>query len=264
MIDLHCHILPGIDDGAPDLELSFAMARCAVEDGITVTACTPHQMPGYYENLGPDIRTHVGVLQAALDEAEIPLRLIPGADVHLVPDLVSGLKSGRLLTLADSRYFLFEPPHNVAPPRMDMAVFDAMAVGYHPIITHPERLRWIEDNYALMRRLVEGGAWMQITAGSVTGRFGKRALYWAERMLDEGLVHILATDAHNMRSRNPVLSEAVEAVSRRLGEEAARDMVLTRPQAVLDNAAPSSVASVVRLEKPAEARGFLGRLFGRA
>lgn len=262
MIDLHCHLLPGIDDGAPDLETALAMARCAVADGIAVTACTPHQMPGYYENAGPAVRGHAAAFQRALDEAGIPLRLVTGADVHLVPDLGAGLRSGRLLTLADSRYFLFEPPHNIAPPHMDRAVFDVMALGYHPIVTHPERLRWIEENYVLMRRLVEGGAWMQITAGSLTGRFGVRARYWAERMLDEGLVHILATDAHNMRNRKPVLSEAVEAASLRLGEAAARDMVFTRPQAVLDDADPSSVPLPARVEKPIEAGGFFRRLFG--
>lgn len=261
MIDLHCHILPGIDDGSPDIELSLAMARRAVEDGITVTACTPHIMPGYYNNAGPAIRTHVKALQAALDKNAIPLKLTTGADVHLVTDLVSGLKSGRILSLADSRYFLFEPPHNIAPPRMLDSIFDVMSAGYVPIITHPERLRWIEEQYDVMGQAVHNGAWIQLTAASVTGKFGKRAQYWSDRMLDEGLVHILATDAHNMRTRSPVLSEAVEAVSRRLGDDAARDMVFTRPQAVLDNAQPFSLAPPVSAPKPASKPGFFQRLF---
>jgi len=265
MIDLHCHILPGIDDGAPDIELSLAMARRAVADGITVTACTPHIMPGYYENTGPEIRRHVAALQAALDQNEIPLRLTTGADVHLVPDLIDGLKSGRILTLSDSRYFLFEPPHNIAPPRMNDSIFSVMTAGYLPIITHPERLRWIEDHYEAMGEMVHSGAWIQLTAASVTGKFGRRAQYWSERMLDEGLVHILATDAHNMRTRSPVLSEAVEAVARRLGDQAARDMVLTRPQAVLDNALPSSLPAAVCSARPtAQAGGFFQRLFKAA
>ena len=145
MIDLHCHILPGIDDGAPDLATSLQMARVAVADGITVTACTPHMMPGYYDNTSEGVRAAVVALQAELDQAEIPLKLVTGADVHLVTDIVSGLRNGSKLTLADTRYFLFEPPHNTAPPRMADAVFDCMAAGFHPLITHPERLRWIED-----------------------------------------------------------------------------------------------------------------------
>lgn len=264
MIDLHCHILPGIDDGAPDLELSLAMARRAVEDGITVTACTPHIMPGYYENTGSSIREHVVVLQAQLDAHEIPLKLTTGADVHLVTDLVAGLRSGRILTLADSQYFLFEPPHNVAPPRLAESIFEVMAAGYLPIITHPERLRWIEDHYETMTQVAHNGAWIQLTAASVTGKFGKRAQYWSERMLDEGLVHILATDAHNMRTRSPVLSGAVEAVAKRLGDDAARDMVFTRPQAVLDNASPSSLPLPVAAPKPEARAGFFQRLFKAA
>lgn len=265
MIDLHCHLLPGIDDGAVDLETSLQMARMAVADGITVIACTPHIMPGYYENTGPGIRAAVGVLQQRLDEAGIPLRLVPGADVHLVPGLAAGLREGRLLSLADSRYFLFEPPHHVAPPRLEEAVFDCMAAGYQPLVTHPERLTWIEGHYEIMTRLAHAGAWMQITAGSVTGRFGKRAQYWSERMLDEGIVHVIASDAHNLRKRTPVLSEAVEAVAVRLGPEAANDMVLTRPLAVLDDAAPSTVPPAVGVKARSTRRTtFLRRWFRAA
>lgn len=261
MIDLHCHLLPGIDDGAADLALSLEMARCAVADGITVTACTPHIMPGYYENTGPRIRGAIADLRNVLENEGIPLRLVTGADVHLTTDLVDGLSSGRMLTLNDSRYFLFEPPHNTAPPRMADAVFDVMAAGYQPIITHPERLRWIEEHYSLMQQLVRAGVWMQLTAGSVTGRFGKRPKYWSDRMLDEGIVHILATDAHNMRGRNPVLSHAVDLVGKRLGEQSARDMVFTRPQAVLDDQPPSSVVAAVGATRMPEKRNLFERLF---
>ena len=258
MIDLHCHLLPGIDDGAPDLETSLAMAKMAAADGIKVVACTPHIMPGYYENAGPQIRADVARLQTRLDEAGIDLRLIAGADVHLVADLVSGLQAGRIQTLGASRYFLFEPPHHIAPPRMEDAVFDVMTAGYHPILTHPERLTWIEAHYEVIKRIANAGAWMQITAGSVTGMFGKRPQYWSERMLDEGLVHVLATDAHNLRRRVPVLSKAVEAVALRLGEDAARDMVVTRPQAVLDDAAPTSTPDTVAA--PPRRDGFFEKI----
>jgi len=258
-------MVPGIDDGAPDLETALAMARVAVADGIQVTACTPHIFPGLYENTGPGIRQAVAALQAELDKAEIPLTLTTGADVQLCRDLVPGLKSGRILSLADSRYFLFEPPHHTAPPRIEDQVFASMAAGYHPIITHPERLHWIESHYETMQRMAKAGAWMQLTSGSVTGRFGKRPQYWSERMLDEGIVHILATDGHNLRNRTPLLSPARDAVAARLGDKAAIDMVLTRPKAVLENLPPSRLPDPVGAQKPsATGFRFLRRLFQAA
>lgn len=241
MIDLHCHMLPGIDDGASDIDVSLKMARMAVADGITVVACTPHILPGLYENTGPQIREAIAAFQSVLQQAEIPLRLVPGADVHVSPDLKDGLKSGRVLTLNDSQYFLFEPPHHVPSPQLEAHAFSLQTAGYVPILTHPERLTWIENNYAMFQRLAKRGVWMQLTAGSVVGRFGRRPRYWAERMLDEGLCQILATDAHDPINRAPRLAEARDVAARRLSEADANAMVQTRPQGILDNASADTL-----------------------
>jgi protein-tyrosine phosphatase len=246
MIDLHCHMLPAIDDGAADLEVALEMARLAVADGIKVTACTPHIMPGVYGNTGPQIRAAIDAFSLELDKAGIELKLVTGADVHLATDLSAGLKNGQVLTLNDSRYFLFEPPHHVMPPRIEHAVFDIMTAGFHPVLTHPERLTWIEDHYDVMVRMAHAGVWMQITCGSVTGRFGRRPQYWADRMIDEGLVHILATDAHNLRNRSPSMAKSRDMVAERLGEAEAHNMVAVRPQGILDNLEPSSLPPPVR------------------
>jgi protein-tyrosine phosphatase len=242
LIDLHCHMLPGIDDGAADINVALEMARLAVADGITVVACTPHILPGLYENTGPQIRQAIAKFQSVLAEAEIPLRLVTGADVHVSPDLKDGLKSGRVLTLNDSQYFLFEPPHHVASPHLEAHAFSLQAAGYIPILTHPERLSWIENNYAMFQRLAKRGVWMQLTAGSVVGRFGRRPRYWAERMLDEGLCFVLATDAHDPINRAPRLAEARDAVARRLSEADANAMVQDRPQGILDNVGVGAIA----------------------
>lgn len=241
MIDLHCHILPGIDDGAPDLSVSLKMAAAFVADGVQVVACTPHILPGLYHNTGPQIRQATQALQQELDAHGVPLRLVTGADVHIVPDLVAGLKSGRLLSLADSRYVLVEPPHHVAPVRMEDLFFNLLVAGYVPILTHPERLTWLKSHYPAVQRLVQSGVWIQITAGSLTGAFGRTAQYWAERMLDEGSVHILATDAHDDQRRPPILGKAREIVAKRVGEREALNMVMTRPNGILQNAVASSL-----------------------
>jgi protein-tyrosine phosphatase len=260
MIDLHCHMLPGIDDGAADLGVSLAMARAAVADGIRVTACTPHIYPGMYENTGAGIRVAIDRFRRALREAGIELDLVIGADVHLTPDLIENLRSGHTPTLNDTRYFLLEPPHHVAPPRFENAVFGTLAAGYVPVITHPERLSWIESHYEVFARLVHQGAWMQLTSGSLTGRFGRRPRYWAERMLDEGLAHLLATDSHGVDRRPPLLEEGRQAAAKRVGEIEARQLVHDRPRAILDNLLPGEVAAPVpRLAPARRLLRWLGR-----
>jgi protein-tyrosine phosphatase len=236
MIDLHSHILPGVDDGAPTLEAALAMARMAVGDGISHMAATPHFLPGVYDNDAADIAYRTEQFIRDLSHAGIGLRIVTGADAHIRPDFIDGLRSGRIPTLNRGRYVLFEPPHDILPQRLDDLLHNILVAGYVPVLTHPERLRWIEKHYALVRELALSGVWMQITAGSLTGRFGKRPHYWAQRMLAEGLVSILATDAHNLTSRPPLLAEAARAAESELGLEEAENLVVMRPQCIIENA----------------------------
>ncbi len=174
MIDLHSHILPGVDDGAQSLDDSLAIGRMAETDGIEVMACTPHFMPGMYDNQAADIRARVKHLNAVFEREGLQLALVVGADAHIRPDFTQCLKAGQILTLHDSRYVLVEPPHHVLPPRFEEFMFNIAVSGFVPVLTHPERLKWIEGNYAVMQKLAASGVWMQITAGSLAGRFGKR------------------------------------------------------------------------------------------
>lgn len=235
MIDLHCHMLPGIDDGAADLSIALAMAQAAVADGVTVVACTPHILPGLYDNTGPRIRSACAQLQATLDHDGVALTIVPGADNHIATDFVTGLRAGRLLALADSRYVLVEPPHHVVPVRLEQLFFEILLAGYVPILTHPERLSWIKTHYATILRLSRAGVWMQITAGSLIGAFGRSPQYWAERMLDEGHVHILASDAHDVTHRPPTLRAGFERAADRVGRAEAENLVFNRPMGVIAN-----------------------------
>lgn len=253
MIDLHSHILPGVDDGAPDLSVSLAMARAAADGGVTTMACTPHILPGIWQNTGPQIRVWTAWLQDEIYQAGIPLALTTGADNHIAPNMTRDLKEGHLLSLADTRYVLVEVPHHVAPVRLDDCFFGLMMGGYIPVLTHPERLSWIGRHYDAIVRLASAGVWIQITAGSLLGRFGSRAQYWAERMLDDGVVHILATDAHNMTSRPPLLAEGAAEAARIVGAEEARDLIVTRPAGILNNEAPS------KLPRPKAASAMRGK-----
>lgn len=243
------------------MQVSLAMARAAVADGIVLTACTPHIYPGLYENSRETIEWSVEALRNALAEEEIPLQIVVGADTHLVPGLLGRLRSGEVPTLAESAYLLLEPAHHVAPPGFERSVFELVAAGYVPVITHPERLSWISDHYDVFGRLVKGGAWMQITAGSLTGRFGSDARYWGERMLDEGLVHLLATDAHGLGNRPPLLAEGRRAAEKWVGAEEAVRLVVDRPQVIIDHLAPGTI--VPPGSKKEGRSGWLGRLLGR-
>ena len=275
MLDLHCHLLPGIDDGAVDLDMALRMARMAAADGIHTVACTPHIYPGMYENNATGIRAAITALQVELNNAGIALRLVEGADVHLDLNLIGGIRAGRVPTLAGSRYLLLEPPHHVAPPRFEDAVFELMAAGIVPVITHPERLSWVETHYDLFVRLVQRGAWMQITAGAITGRFGRRVQYWGDRFVAEGQAHLLATDAHHPERRPPLLAEAREVAARLLGAEEAMHLVQTRPAGIVADVDPVRLPAHLAARpgfgpsRRAEAQGgalgrFLRGLRGRA
>jgi protein-tyrosine phosphatase len=263
VIDLHSHILHGVDDGARTLETSLAMAKMAVADGISVMACTPHFMPGLYDSESHDIRQRVAQLNEELHHQGIDLALVVGADAHMRPDLIDALRNHRILTLHDTRYFLFEPPHTTMPRQMDELLFNTQMAGYVPILTHPERFKWIEQNYEVFCTLAKSGVWMQITAGSLTGRFGSRAQYWAQRMLAEGLVSIIATDTHDTRARPPLLREAFDVAVTEVGPVEAENLVLNRPTCVLENTPVEEVPPVFIGHRVVERKASIWqRLFG--
>jgi protein-tyrosine phosphatase len=259
VIDLHSHILPGVDDGATSLAQALDMAQMAVADGIQVMACTPHFMPGVYNNDARDIAYRVDQFSRELRANGVDLQVVLGADAHIRPDFIDALRAHQIPTLNGTRYVLFEPPHDIMPQRIDDLLHNILVAGFVPVLTHPERLRWIEKNYAMVQQLARDGVWMQVTAGSLTGRFGKRPHYWAQRMLAEGLVSILATDAHNTTSRPPLLSEAVAIAEAELGVGEAENLVVVRPRCVLANAPVESVPSLPAPRRQVPSSGPLWR-----
>ena len=254
LIDIHCHLLPGIDDGAQTLDTSLEMARIAVSDGITKIYCTPHIYPGMYDNAGPDIVLRVGQLQAILNDKGIKLDLSYGADVHLVPEVPEGLTSGRIPTLGGTRYLLLEPSHHARPPRFTESVFALIGAGYVPVITHPERLTWTADHYDDFVSLVKSGAWMQITGGALLGKFGKSAQKLADRFVGDGWAAVVASDAHTTSRRAPLLAEAVQRVARLVGSDEALRTVVERPLAIGQNALPGDVLPPPALRHKSHAR----------
>lgn len=244
---------------------SIEMSRIAVADGITSIVGTPHILPGLYENTSDAIHAAANRLREVLLEKEISLDILIGADVHVAPDLVDKLRAGSVPTLNGSRYFLLEPSHRVLTPRLEEFAECLIGAGFVPIITHPERLQWIQSSFGVIQNLNRIGCLMQITAGSVLGEFGKVPLYYSERLLDEGRVDVVASDAHGTGRRRPVLARARDVIAVRVGESEARAMVQDRPGSILSDVvlAPVGQHSDVGLAERGR-RSFLGWLLGRA
>jgi protein-tyrosine phosphatase len=243
-IDLHNHILPGIDDGPKHLDESLEMAKIALSEGIEVLVCTPHIYPGVYHNDSASIQRAVKKLQQALKKAELPLKLMVGADAHVTPNLLENLQSGVVPSINGGRYFLLEPPHVGFPSYLKDEVKRYLAAGYVPILTHPERLDWAHQHYALFKELVLMGCWIQITAASLTGFFGAAVKRLTQRLMLDGLVHVVATDAHSSKFRKPELKAAFASAVKLVGREEAHALFDLRPRAVIENQPPETVVAV--------------------
>ena len=220
-VDIHCHLVPGIDDGAQTWDDTLAMARMAVADGITTIVCTPHQLGTFAHNDGASIRERVKEVQRFLEEHEVPLRVLPGADVRIEAGMVRRVLSGEVVSLADHRrHLLLELPHELYIP-LERLLEELSSAGITGILSHPERNQGILARADVVRPLVEAGCLMQITAGSILGAFGPGVQQFCDWILAEKLVHFVSTDAHGTKSRRPLLRAAFDHVARVAGHDTA-------------------------------------------
>jgi protein-tyrosine phosphatase len=231
-VDIHCHLLPGLDDGAATMAEALEMAEMAVDEGIGTIVATPHQLGSHVKNAGEAIRAAAAGFQQALDRRGIPLRVLPGADVRIEPDLPAKIGSGEVVTLADRRrHVLLELPHDVYVP-LDRLLMELSAASVTGILSHPERNGGILRRPAVLRPLVERGCLLQITAGSLTGAFGSRTQGFAEWMVEQGLVHFVSTDAHGTDTRPPLMRRAFQRVAELAGEAVAVKLCCQHPRKV--------------------------------
>ncbi|MDR3568458.1 MAG: hypothetical protein P4L43_10560 [Syntrophobacteraceae bacterium] len=234
MIDIHSHILPGLDDGPKDLEKSLAMARIAVAGGIEHIVCTPHWVARAFENTREMVIRAVEEFQKKLTQNGIALRVHPGAELHLDPDLPRKIESGEVATLNDTgRYALIELPDICLLQNLGRFFGSLLDRGITPVISHPERNLALLRAPSYLHSWVEMGVLAQVTAASVSGRFGPQIERFSLFLLEHLLVHVIATDAHDPQMRAPVLLDAVERVQRLLGPEAAQKMVKETPRQIL-------------------------------
>ena len=262
MIDLHCHILPGLDDGPISAKEALEMCRIAVDDGIQTIVATPHMLNGMFSVDRQAILEGVQELSQVLRQESIPLRLLPGADVHLDPSMPSYLEQGKLVTLADlGRHLLLELPQDIVPKGLGELLFQVQLKGVTPIITHPERNIAIEQNPAVLNDLIRAGSLTQITAGSLTGVFGSRVRRCTLRLLEARAVHLVSTDAHNPGRRSPRLSKARRVVEEELGGEEAERIFVERPARILEGAHVEAPEPLTDGATPKRKRSFWKKLF---
>lgn len=220
MIDLHCHILPGIDDGAKNWEESLLMARNAVDEGITHILATPHHQNRSWINPKNEVIALVDELQDRLDHANIDLTIFPGQEVRIHGDILHNIELNEICFVDEfNKYLLIEFPTSVVPQYTDRLFFDLQSEGITPIIVHPERNRAIMKDPSILKVFVDRGVMAQLTAGSYTGAFGKQIERLSGQLIEANLVHYIASDAHNTTSRTFYMKEAFEKLENNYGRE---------------------------------------------
>lgn len=236
MIDLHCHILPGIDDGPRTREDAIAMCQMAAEDGCRAMIATPHQRRGRWWNGDRGaIAALAQDLQAALGSR---LRILVGGEVHVDSELlaeVEKLPDGGICTLAGSRYLLIELDDGGRAGEAISLVHELTVLGWIPVLAHPEFIPWLAGDLDLSARLVSLGARMQVTAMSVTGDFGKGPQADTHALIEAGLAHFVASDCHGRLRRPPGLRRAYQTIAGLWGPDVAKRLVSDNPRAVVQN-----------------------------
>ncbi|MBN3560939.1 tyrosine-protein phosphatase [Aliamphritea spongicola] len=232
MIDLHCHLLPGIDDGPASLEEAVELAAMAAADGITHAVATPHIHPGRYDNNIHSITPAYEALKNAIVERNIPLELGMAAEVRISVEMLAMIPTNQIPFLGEwegRKVLLLELPHSHIPPGCDKLVDWLLARDILPMIAHPERNKDIMHKLEKIEPFVSRGCLFQLTSMSVAGKFGDVAHERALEILQNGWATIIATDAHNTNRRPPVLSEGMHAATEVVGEATARQLVYDNP-----------------------------------
>jgi len=236
MIDLHCHFLPGIDDGPETMDESLALARMAVDNGIEMAVLTPHIHHGRYDNNFYSIYGKFEEFKKKLEQYQIPLKINMAAEVRLSEEILPMFGRAHIPFLGKHegyKIMLLEFPHSHIPVGGDKLVKHLLSLGIKPLIAHPERNKAVMKNIEKIIPFLDMGCMLQLTSRSLTGGFGEKCKVSAEEMLLNGWVSVLATDAHNTTHRPPHLAEGRDAVEVLLGEEAALDLVKGAPSRIL-------------------------------
>lgn len=234
MIDIHCHVLPNIDDGPQSLKESLDMIKQAINEGIDTIVVTPHRN-GIYQPTIEEIKKNRDALQSLLQLNKLELTLCLGQEVRIYNDILEDYLCGKLLTVnSASRYLLIEFDSSEIPRYSEILFYDMRCKGIIPIIVHPERNFQIQQNPEILYRFVQNGALSQITASSVTGHFGKKIQKFTSKLLEANLVHFVASDAHDLKYRNFHMKSAMDILRKKYGSDYVKKIELNAKSAILN------------------------------
>ena len=252
MIDIHTHILPGVDDGSPDLETSLMMAEAAARSGVAVIAATCHSNQEEYQNYeSEELRQRFMELQEALERERIPVQIVRGMEIWAVGRLEEKIRSGRLISLNGSRFFLTEVPFDAEPEEIRARLTEILDLGKVPVLAHPERYYCVQDrpNWLFEWRML--GVLAQMNKGSIFGRFGPKTEKTAGILLDHQMVSCIASDAHGVEYRTTDMGLIREFLEKHYSEEYTDILLRKNPEQILKNrlAAPGPPPVPVRQER---------------
>jgi len=252
MIDIHSHLLPGIDDGPKTWEQSIALCRSIVADGVTISVATPHLIDGVYDNTLSRVGPLVEQLNKRLQAENIPLKVLPGAEIDFSSRHVTTL-SDDVPWLGGTSAVLLEMPVAVIPPAIFETIFTLRSRSIVPVIAHPERNEVLQDHPSKAQAWLDAGALLQLDAESLLGLWGHRAQRCAEYLLRKQLAHALATDAHSTDKRPPRLTKALQAAEALIGADA-RKLVNDGPVMILAGQALPAPLYNVTVNAPVNSR----------
>lgn len=265
MIDIHCHILPGLDDGAASIEESLKIAQELVTTGFSKVIATPHVLEGIDYITPAQIKEKVHELNQVFQQERIPLQVLPGAENYIFPDLVQWFQQGKILTLADTqKYILVELPRSSIPPYTEQVFFDLQILGITPVLAHPERNSTIILHPERMVAWVEKGILLQVDLRSFKRTYGSKAQAMAEDLLNSGMIHFVGSDLH----RGSEWGHGLNIIMRKIEEFSTHKLVAAtseNPEHILMGQyfVPERSEQMGRIENRSKKRDWLQVPFGR-
>lgn len=235
MIDIHSHLIPKVDDGAKSPEETIELIKEAREAGITDIILTPHYIINSYEQNAETLILLKDKLQQIINSENIKVNLHIGMEVYITDNLVEILKQNKILTLAGSKYLLMELPLNTNVQYLDMVIFKLIENNIIPIIAHPERYKFVQEDPSKVRELIESGCLIQSNIGSILGIYGKKAKKTIKYLLKNDLINFIATDTHRKNTIYPLLEKGIKKIEKITGKEKAEELTNLNVQKILNN-----------------------------